>query len=188
MNPAYAFVFDVESMGLHGEGFAVGGGIYRLENAAAVREFRYFTPHEPIEGTDENRKWVLNNIPVMDVTHWATHGIRGAFWEEWEIAKAAYPGICMWAECGWPVEARFLAMCIEDRTKERYWNGPYPLHEIATVMHVAGMNPMGMYPRNASEQPQHDPLADARQSARLLSEAIHKIGLVKITPPTEPQP
>lgn len=179
MSAGFGFVFDVESMGLHGEGFAVGGGIFNLENGAAVREFRYFTPFEPISASEENRKWVIENIPPMQVTHWATHGVRGAFWDEWELAKVAYPGICMWAECGWPVEARFLAMCVADQTKERYWNGPYPLHEIATVMQVAGMNPMGEYPRQPPELPKHDPLADARQSARLLSEALSKIGEVE---------
>ena len=44
------FVFDVESVGLHGEAFAVAGGIYI--NAAAQSEFRFCCPLEEAKGDD----------------------------------------------------------------------------------------------------------------------------------------
>ena len=34
------FIFDVESIGLHGEAFAVAGGIY-TENGNCLREFAF---------------------------------------------------------------------------------------------------------------------------------------------------
>jgi hypothetical protein len=40
----------------------------------------------------------------------------------------------------------------------------------------AGMNPLATYDRTPSELPRHNPLADARQSARLLSEALARMG------------
>jgi hypothetical protein len=162
------FVFDVESIGLHGEGFAVAGGVY-LGNGAAQWEFRFCCPAEMAEGLLTDRDWVYKNVPVMEITHRNTLGLRMAFWSEWEKAKAW--GAEMAAECLWPVEARFVQACIKDDA-QRLSDAPYPFHEIASIMLSAGMNPMENYERKASELPKHEPLADARQSARLLSEAL----------------
>jgi hypothetical protein len=48
LSPSPFFVFDVESVGLHGEAFAVAGGIYI--NAAAQSEFRFCCPLEAAKG------------------------------------------------------------------------------------------------------------------------------------------
>jgi hypothetical protein len=165
------FVFDVESVGLHGEGFAVAGGVYIA--GAAQWEFCFCCPMDSAEGLLDDRNWVLNNVPVMEITHQTPKGIRLAFWAEWEKAKAN--GAQMAAECLWPVEARFLRDCITDDA-QRLPTAPYPCHEIASVMLSAGMNPMANYDRTPSELPRHNPLADARQSARLLSDALARIG------------
>jgi len=79
----------------------------------------------------------------------------------------------MWADCSWPVEARFLARCVENDFDKREWEGPYPLHEIATVLLLAGKNPSEKFPRQENELPEHNPLNDARQSARLLLQSIY---------------
>jgi len=169
------FVFDVESVGLHGEGFAVGGGVF-LENGAAQSEFRYSCPISEAKGADSDREWVKANIPVLEITHHIPSRVREMFWMEWLNAKENYPEIIMAAECGWPVEARFLCACVDDSRESRNWTGPYPLLEISSVMMAAEMNPMDKYPRTESE-PEHDPLGDARLSARLLSEALTKLEL-----------
>jgi hypothetical protein len=122
---------------------------------------------------------VRDNIPFMELTHTTPRRVRDAFWNEWERAKKRWPGIVMAVECGWPVEARFLAQCVDDKPEARRWAGPYPLHEIASVMLTAGMDPMETYARLPNELPKHDPLADARQSARLLFEALGKLQSVK---------
>ena len=88
--------------------------------------------------------------------------------------QAQLSGAEMAAECLWPVEARFLSACIADDAR-RLPTAPYPIHEIASVMLSAGMDPMGTYERTPSEMPRHNPLADARQSARLLVEALARI-------------
>lgn len=164
------FVFDVESVGLHGEGFAVAGGIYI--NGSARSEFRFCCPLEEAEGDDTDREWVRANVPVMEITHRDPRGIREAFWAKWIEAKKQYPGIKMAGECVWPVEAGFVSRCIRRNAEDRKWQGPYPLHEIASFMHAAGMDPMATYERQPSELPAHEPLADARLSARLLAEAL----------------
>lgn len=168
------FVFDVESIGLHGEGFAVGGGVY-LENGAAQWEFRFACPMVECAGSDEDRVWVRDNIPPIHETHRAPRPMRDAFWAKWEEAKKF--GAVMAAECGWPVEANFLRACVADSPEQRKWNGPYPLHEIATVMLAAGLDPLAKYDRTPSELPVHDPMADARQSARLLAAALARCPL-----------
>jgi hypothetical protein len=164
------FIFDVESIGLHGDEFAVGGGIY--VDGRPIKEFLFATHPNMAAGPDYDRVWVKQNIPPIKSTHDNTGTMRMAFWKEWVKAKKKFPGIIMAAECGWPVDARFLAKCIDDRPFERKLDGPYPLHEIATYMTAAGMDPMLTYKRLASELPPHNPLHDARQSARLLFAAI----------------
>lgn len=170
------FVFDVESIGLHGEGFAVAGGVYIA--GAAQWEFCFCCPMDKAEGLQADRDWVSRNVPVMEETHRDTYGLRLAFWQAWEKAKAG--GAEMAAECLWPVEARFLQDCIRDDA-QRLPTAPYPCHEISSVMLSAGMNPMATYDRTPSELPRHNPLADARQSARLLSEALARMGNVKVS-------
>lgn len=182
------FVFDVESVGLHGEGFAVAGGVY-LANGSTQWEFSYSCPIDEAKGDDDDRKWVKEHVPILDLTHRNPIEIRDAFWSDWLKAKAQHPQIVMAVECGWPVEARFLCSTINDDKAGRNWKGPYPLHEIATYMSAAGMNPMGIYHRTSSEVPQHNPLADARLSARLLAEAIIRLrrggsGIANQTEPT----
>lgn len=171
MNQSY-FIFDVESIGLHGEGFAVAGGVY-LPNGAAQWEFAYSCPTDECEGDDDDRTWVSENIPILYVTHRSPKVMRDDFWQQW--MKAKREGAEMAVECGWPVEAGFLARCIHQGIGDRKWEGPYPLHEIASIMKAAGMDPMAKYDRTPSELPPHNPLADARQSARLLSIALSKL-------------
>jgi hypothetical protein len=166
------FVFDVESIGLHGEGFAVAGGVYMADNGAALWEFQYACPPETAQGFELDREWVAKNVPVLEITHRHPTGIREAFWAKWKRAKKS--GLKMAAECLWPVESRFLGDCLRDNAN-RLIDAPYPFHEISSIMIAAGMDPMCTYERSESEKPAHSPLADARQSARLLSEALSRV-------------
>lgn len=162
------FIFDVESVGLHSEGFAVAGGVY-LENGAVQWEFCFVCPTTECVGSDEDRKWVKENVPKMEESHRSPKAMRNDFWKMWR--KAYDQGAVMAAECAWPVESKFLSACIAD-DPARKWEGPYPLHEIASFLASAGMDPMKKYPREESEKPEHHPLMDSRQSARLLALAL----------------
>jgi hypothetical protein len=167
------FVFDVESIGLHGEGYAVGGGVFFTDGTSDPGfEFTFAANPDLAEGDQSDRDWVRDNIPNLPITHPKPSLIRGHFWTLWLEAKKKYPSITMAAECGWPVEANFLARCVQDQKESRNWQGPYPLHEIASFMEAAGMDPMATYDRLPSEEPKHHPLGDAKQSARLLMQAL----------------
>ena len=174
--PEIFFVFDVEAIGLHGQGFAVAGGVYR-KDGLLFKEFAYHCPEGRADGEWNDREWVKVNVTINSASLLCTmpSEVRECFWREWGDAKERYPDVVMAVECGWPVEARFLIGCIQDNVMNRKWRGPYPLHEIASIMMAAGMDPMKQYERLPNELPEHEPLADSRLSARLLFEALHRL-------------
>jgi len=163
-------MFDVESVGLHGEGFAVGWVV--AQNGVEVECGYAACPHEAASGDEEGRSWIVEHVvphlpkPVL----LAPRQVRDAFWAAWMRWKGA--DALLVSDCGWPVEARFLAACIDDDFSARRWKGPYPLHDLASVLLAKGKDPLKTYDRKPSEEPAHHPTMDARQSARLLVEAL----------------
>lgn len=159
-------VFDVEANGLHGDGFAVGWVC--VENGVTVSEgYEACELLDPVPWVKEH---VLPFLPVA--TQPDAEGVRAAFWDAWTRAKA--DGYSLWADCGWPVEANFLSACVADDPNARMWNGPYPLQEIGTVFQCAQWDEIGEYPRLEGET-KHHPTGDAKQSARLLFEALDSL-------------
>lgn len=159
----FFFVFDVESVGLHGEAFAVGICVLDptgKEHAALLFGKRY----ESCKGTLENFKWICDNAPEMD---FHTGELYESFWHCWTYWKKQ--GAVMAADVPWPVETGFLSRCVNAAHAEREFNGPYPIIDVASVLLAKGYDPLGEYFRLENEEPKHDPLADARQSARILT-------------------
>lgn len=169
--PLY-MVFDVESIGLHGEGWSVGYVVINAQGETVAPDQRYVCLPEMAAGDDEGRSWVAANCPPMFSNCSTVQEMRRRFWQDWLGYKER--GAVLVADCAWPVEARFLAACVDDAPEARRWQGPYPLHELASFMVAAGMDPFATYERLPNE-PQHDPLGDARQSARLLAVAMAKL-------------
>lgn len=159
--PDLFMVFDVESIGLHGEGFAVGWVVVDGAGKELEAEARQCW-QERADGCAAGRKWVMDNVPLRHALDSETPAtIRTAFWN------------------AWPVEARFLAACVDDKRAAsddgdgpRAWEGPYPLVDVASVLLAKGIDPLAKHERRKDELPEHCPLADARQSARLLIEAL----------------
>lgn len=172
-------VFDVESVGLHGEGYAVGWVVVDTEGNR-LSEGAFACDPDLAHGDAAGHKWVRDNAPKLRRTHDSTWQMRAAFWREWRAVADA--GGVLVADCGWPVEARFLAACVDDDPRGRNWAGPYPMHELASVLLATGKDTTEKTARLAEEQPEHDPLADAKQSARILLTALlgparHKTGI-----------
>lgn len=165
-------VIDVESVGLHGEGFAVGWVV--VDPALTPNELESglaWVRRGNARGSDAGRDWAERNVRIEgEPTHATLYDLRRFFWDRvwspWRERKAT-----VWADHGWPVESRFLAACADDCLDVREWSGPYPLHEIATVRVAAGLS-ASAEERRANEVPVHNPTCDARQSARLLVEAL----------------
>lgn len=172
-------VFDVESVGLHGDAFAVAWfvvdrGGKRLGSAC------YWCDADQVEGDPEGRKWVAENVRVPGIGHVrSAYEVRSRFWDAWEETKRV--GGVLVADCAWPVEARFLIACVEDDIEARRWEGPYPLHDLASIRLAAGLDPLAYEERLPLELPAHNPEADTRQSARLLIEALNILDQAKAT-------
>lgn len=170
-------IFDVESVGLHGEGFAVGYVVVNSDGET-LEEGLYICDPDEAQGTPANRRWIDNNVPAMN-TPWVSkspEGLRTEFWKLWQVWKKR--GATLWADCAWPVEARFLAQCVDDAPKVRELGGPYPLHEIATVALLCGCDPLVALDRLPNELPPHNPLNDARQSARVFIAYLRRLGCI----------
>lgn len=180
MDETLYMVFDVESIGLHGDGFAVGyvvvDGNGREEDSGL-----YQTNVSNASGKPADFKWIAENVtPALEqnvrcrfgdgMGSKDTRSVRDRFWEKWEAWKGQ--GARLAADVAWPVEARFLIACINDDPIGRAWSGPYPLIDIASVRLAVGLDPLATVAREEDELPAHNPLADARQSARLLIEAL----------------
>jgi len=165
-------VFDVESIGLHGEWFSVGWCI--IDDAGkTIASAQYACDPSRAYGPDDGRQWASENIPVPNLGYNcpSPRAVRDEFWRAWEYAKNR--GAVLVADCPWPVEAGFLCQCIRD-DPDRYWGGPYPFIDVASVRLAVGLDPLETCERNPEELPVHDPLCDAMQSARLLIEALAK--------------
>lgn len=167
--PARYLVFDVESIGLHGEAFAVGWVVIDGEGNELDYGFGSCPP-ENARGSDEDRAWVQQNCPPLPWDCSTPAEVRSVFWRAWKREKAN--GAVLVADCAWPVEARFLAACIDVDVAERKWLGPYPLHDVATARLAAGLDPLATVERRPNEEPKHHPTCDARQSARIFIEAL----------------
>jgi len=160
----YSMVFDVESIGLHGEAFAVGY-VVMDGDGNTVAEKMYACPPEYARGTREGHDWVRHNVHCIYNCN-SPQQVRTLFWIDWKEWKEK--GASLWADCAWPVEARFLAECVDDEHPITEWDGPYPLHDIATLALANDIDPLRTFDRMDNELPAHNPLNDARQSARIL--------------------
>jgi hypothetical protein len=178
----------VESVGLHGEGFAVGYVVIDTATGAIVEDGLFQCDPRLASGLAEDFTWITENVVpalagtktepgrtlVLNESSPVPVSVRRQFWERWWVWSMK--GAWLAADVAWPVEARFLCACIDENMPGRKWSGPYPLVDIASVRMAVGLDPLGIEERNESETPAHCPLADARQSARLLMEALQPGG------------
>lgn len=168
------FSFDVESLGLYGEGFAVGAVVLDDGKIADKCIFNCDIkncdnydkcPKSTLEWLDEN---VLKTLPEPNCKN--TKEVRDNFWQFY----TKYSKETIIADCGTPVEANFLRQCVLDDIDNRMWKAPYPLHELGTLLLLVGQDPIGTFARTEDELPKHNPLCDALQSARLWHEFYPK--------------
>lgn len=165
--PENWFVFDVESVGLHGDAFAVGWVVIDGGGTVLSATYESCDPSLCAAGSKHDRQWVAANVPPLSVTTVNPQHLRASFWLAWRVARSRWPGIAMAADVPWPVEARFLLECIRD-DPARQKEAPYPLYDVSMFL----PDPLATHERLPNELPAHHPLNDARQSARLLITAL----------------
>ncbi len=173
----HVFAVDAESYGLYGDAFAIGVSVRHPFTNIEVDKFFAWHDVSLVPGfdpTSDDTKWLAANVPPFTAL---THGtpastpkaLRTAFWrfyQEWRDR-----GIVVVADCGTPVEAWLFRQCVLDEPG-RTWNGPFPLHDVATRRLDNNMEPTGKddaarFPRLPEEARLHHPLCDARYSGRV---------------------
>lgn len=171
--------FDLESNGLHGEVFAAAAVV--MDPVGKIVD--QFTARTKILGPVD--EWVEKNvIPViedMSVTHGSYKDLREAFWRWYVQAepKADY----VLVSNGYPVEYRFLIKCQEENLEERYWQHPFPILDLFSLLIQAGIDPSekGRMKSRLAESisfKQHNPLDDAKITALLAFESFKQTGKI----------
>jgi hypothetical protein len=169
MIPDRIACFDAESNGLHGEAFAVGAVVLDREgNLLSTFAVRAPDP-DPLDPWV--REHVMPALATMPVTHATAREMREVFWL-WLRGEIALGSLIV-ADCGWPVETGLLSACVADDAEGRCFRGPYPMHEAATFLEAAGLDPLGSYASELyPEARPHHPVDDARVSALSVLKAL----------------
>lgn len=158
---------DVESNGLQGEAFAVGAVLIRADGT----KLDDFLGRAPIVG--EVDKWVKKNVlPSMKEVaedYPTARDMRNAFWAWYRVAKDQADYVLV--DNGYPVEARFLIACQSDEIDDRYWDHPFPLLDLSSMLIQVGVKPLAIRTEFVADRldPQmgrrHEPRTDAWVSA-----------------------
>lgn len=168
------FVFDVESAGLNGDGFAVGYAVVDGDTCSTIASDWRSSGIESVACGSSDMIWLGDNLPreVMYPENRMSHeGLKD--WFEGELGK--FPDALLVSDCAIPVESNWLRAC---------GINPYPLIDVSTALLMAGRDPVGTYERLPYELPKHHPMHDARQSARVLLECLSAVGITKNQPVT----
>lgn len=166
--------FDLESNGLHGEVFAVGAVVMSADGAI-TNEFS-----GRCEITEQTDEWVAANVlPAlrgMPMSHASYQELREAFWAWYLEAepKADY----VLVSNGYPVEYRFLLKCQEENLDERYWQHPFPILDLTSLLIGAGQNPIDknqLVTKLAARYKlsRHHPLHDAKLAVMTAFETLN---------------
>ena len=180
---------DCESNGLHGTIFAIGAVIIDADDPDKLyNSISEFSGMVDIRLQEELDPWVIENVlPVsadLDLYD-SLREMRGEFWS-WYIEhnKPLTEQTIILADFGVPVEARLFRECIAENPVFRGWSGPYPLHDLGTMLLMVGADPdktnrrtwwHDLYEDAMFIEPglrQHDPVDDALGAARCAVKAL----------------
>lgn len=178
----YYFVFDVESVGLFGPPFGYAYVIVDEDGEEHESDCKWISVDTALNDMSSRHRvvsgdleWVEENIvPHMgNLRLQALSFLLSSFWESWCDAIVKYPGIRMVADCQFPVEAGFL-LDIATLYKLTIMGSPHPVLDVNSAMLLTDRDPLHACGRLENEKPEHHPLADTRQSARLFIECLKK--------------
>lgn len=157
--------FDIESNGLHGEAFAVAAVVMNADGKVLDK----FESRVKITGQVDSwvEKNVLPAIKDMPITHGSYKALREAFWR-WYLAAEKQADYVLVSN-GYPVEYRFLLQCQEADLEERYWQHPFPIIDLfSLLLLVEGLGGKGRLIDDIIREgnfKRHDPLDDAKITA-----------------------
>lgn len=170
--------FDIESNGLHGEAFAAAGLL--LDDAGAT--ITSFAGRCPITGQIDEfvAAEVLPQFTDLSVAYTNPRALRDAFWA-WYIGAKAKADITL-VQNGYPVEARFLIQCQQDDLQTRYWDHPFPMIDLTSLLWQVGGHSKEQRERlfalatEGTSRRSHDPRYDAWAAATTAFYALRQAG------------
>ncbi len=170
--------FDLETNGLHGKAFAVGAVVMGADGQI----YNEFTARARL--TEKVDDWVKSNvlpaIADMPITHDNYEQLREAFWAWYMQAEPEADYVLV--NNGYPVEYRFLLDCQEAKLDERYWQHPFPILELSSLLLLTehGTNTSKHLLKKTLDEDygrkMHHPLEDAKMAIRLAIEAFRLSG------------
>lgn len=173
---------DAESNGLHGPAFAVGAVLVRADGIVLDEFNGRATIRGPVD------EWVEKNV-LGSIRDWEADkypgykALRTAFWQWFSKNRARTDWFL--TDNGYPVEHRFLIQCQEDDLKARYWQHPYPVIDVATLLLQAGVKPLTGKAQFVAKDmkgvavKRHNPRSDAYVSALAAIRALKMSGQFK---------
>lgn len=171
--------FDLETNGLHGQAFAIGALVIDMQGKVHDQ----FTAR--IRLTSKVDQWVADNvlpaIADMEVTHKNYKEMREAFWT-WFVTAQAKSDYTIVSN-GYPVEYRFLLDCQDADIEARYWQHPFPLIDLSSLLLGLGQLTEGAKKDLANKATKdeslksHHPLHDAKATALTAIEALRSAKL-----------
>ncbi len=173
--------FDIESNGLHGQEFAVGAVVMGVDETI-VSEFRGGCP---IRGAVD--PWVEENVLPMLADYPKNYpnskALREGFWQWYMSVERDVDYVIV--NNGYPVEYRFLIKCQADDIEPRYWQHPFPILDLGSLLIQVGVKPLTNKPDFVAEKitevpaEQHNPYWDAWVSALAAFKALKLSGQLK---------
>jgi hypothetical protein len=202
---SHYFSIDVESIGLYGEAFAVGWVVVDAAGTEKENGYWICSANNASGTMSDRQWIEANVLPHLPAPNCSSiDELEEQFWQTWQRVKQDYVGIVAIADCPYPVETSFLADCVSwqqtcygratvsvtldqsslkleptwstpSSAAEPKWSAPYPLLDVATMLLAVGKDPLENYDRLPTELPKHNPVCDARQSARIFIDCLHTI-------------
>ncbi|MCR4314161.1 MAG: hypothetical protein NUV84_02865 [Candidatus Uhrbacteria bacterium] len=138
------FSLDAEVDGLYGDSFAIAAVLVDGETGEEVARFEGRLPDSVV-----TNDWVKQNVlPALadwEPTHASSEELEEAFWtfyvqhclEQGQWGMSPRKNVAVIAMFGSPVESGLFRRCVE-RDPSRNFQGPYPLHEVGTLLTALG--------------------------------------------------
>ncbi len=156
------FVFDVESIGLHGVGFAVGATVIDQKSKLEVDKFALVSTEGMVDACDN--EWVKKNV-FPKISNFPNCQSLIELRDKFYAFYCKHKDTCeIWSDVNFPVETNFLSAVVNDDIKNREWNMPYPLLDISSQIDVSISRIENCGIEGLQE---HNPLHDAIASAYL---------------------